>query len=88
MGAKRGGAASSSETTSSILGRQLLDTETVAAALCVTLRHIQRLVSERRIPHVKVGRFVRFDTDELKSWLDGHKVPAERSTPREYMPWG
>jgi len=86
MGAKGARAATSSET-SSAFGRPLLDIEAAAAALCVTPRHIQRLVSERRIPHVKVGRFVRFDPDELKSWLDGHKVPAERSTPREYVPW-
>jgi excisionase family DNA binding protein len=86
MGAKGAGTARSSGT-STALGRPLLDTDAVAAALCVTPRHIQRLVSERRIPHVKVGRFVRFDPDELKSWLDGHKVPAERSTPREYVPW-
>lgn len=85
MGAKGADAASSSET-STELGRQLLDTEAVAAALCVTPRHIQSLVSERRIPHVKVGRFVRFDPDELKSWLEGHKVPAEPSGPREYVP--
>jgi excisionase family DNA binding protein len=86
MGAKGTGAATSRET-SSALRRPLLDTEAVATALCVTPRHIQRLVTERRIPHIKVGRFVRFDPDELKSWLDGHKVPAERSTPREYVPW-
>ena len=86
MGAKSAGAATSRETFSA-LGRPLLDTDAVAAALCVTPRHIQRLVSERRIPHVKVGRFVRFDPDELKSWLKSHTVPAERSTPREYVPW-
>jgi excisionase family DNA binding protein len=86
MGAKRAGAASSRET-SSALGRPLLDTEAVAAALCVTPRHIQRLVSERRIPHVKVGRFVRFDPDEVRSWLERHKVAAERSAPREHAPW-
>ena len=85
MGAKGAGTATSNET--SALGRPLLDIDAVAAALCVTPRHIQRLVSERRIPHVKVGRFVRFDPDELKSWLEGHKVPAERSIPREYAPW-
>jgi excisionase family DNA binding protein len=86
MGAKRAGTASSSETPSA-LSRSLLDTEAVAAALCVTPRHIQRLVSERRIPHIKVGRFVRFDPDELKSWLETHKVAVERSAPREYAPW-
>ena len=34
----------------------LLDTDTVAQVLGVTRRHVQRLVSERRIPFIKVGR--------------------------------
>jgi excisionase family DNA binding protein len=57
----------------------LLDTDAVAAALCVTPRHIQRLVSERRIPHVKVGRFVRFDPDELRTGSRGTRwLPSAR----------
>lgn len=45
----------------SLLRGPLLDIGAVAEALGVTPRHIQRLVSERRIPFLKVGRFVRFD---------------------------
>jgi len=39
----------------------LLDIHAVAQALGITSRHVQRLVAERRIPFLKVGRFVRFD---------------------------
>jgi excisionase family DNA binding protein len=48
----------------------LIDIYGVAAVLGVTPRHIQRLVAERRIPYLKVGRFVRFDRAELDVWLD------------------
>jgi excisionase family DNA binding protein len=65
----------------------LLDIDTVAQALGVTRRHVQRLVSERRIPFIKVGRFVRFDPASLNVWLDGQRVEPERGTPREYAPW-
>jgi hypothetical protein len=36
---------------------QLLDMATVAATMATSVRHIQRLVSERRIPYLKVGAF-------------------------------
>jgi excisionase family DNA binding protein len=59
----------------------LLDVDTVAQALAVRRRHVQRLVSERRIPFIKVGRFVRFDPASLNVWLDGRRVEPERETP-------
>ena len=63
----------------------LLDTEAVAEALGVTPRHVRRLIAERRIPFVKVGRFVRFDPGALDMWVDqqtvevkrGHRLPAQ-----------
>jgi excisionase family DNA binding protein len=53
-----------------LLTSPLLDIHGVAEVLGVTPRHIQRLVAERRIPYLKVGRFVRFDPAELSVWLD------------------
>jgi len=60
----------------------LIDIHAVAEVLCVTPRHIQRLVAERRIPYLKVGRFVRFDPGELDVWLEGQRVEVQRSTCR------
>ncbi|NMB74972.1 MAG: helix-turn-helix domain-containing protein [Myxococcales bacterium] len=35
-------------------------------------------VSERRIPHIRLGRrAVRFGTDELIAWLEAHRVQPE-----------
>lgn len=56
----------------------LLDVDGVAEALGVTSRHIRRLVAERRIPFIKVGKFVRFDPGELDVWLDQHRVELRR----------
>lgn len=56
----------------------LLDTDAVAAVLAITPRHVRRLVAERRIPFVKVGRFVRFDPGELDVWLDQQRVDVVR----------
>jgi excisionase family DNA binding protein len=62
----------------SALASPLLDIHGVAEVLTVTPRHIQRLVAERRIPYVKVGRFVRFDRAELSVWLDQQRVGTTR----------
>jgi excisionase family DNA binding protein len=40
---------------------ELIDITTLADRLGDSVRHIRRLVAERRIPYLKVGRFVRFD---------------------------
>jgi hypothetical protein len=35
---------------------------------------VRRLADERRIPIVKVGRFVRFDAHEVEHWIDDHRI--------------
>src|SRR5208282_6724886 len=56
---------------------ELLDQRHLAERLQITERHVRRLVAERRIPFVKVGRFVRFDPEEIAAWIDGQRVPTE-----------
>jgi excisionase family DNA binding protein len=53
-----------------------LDIVAVAERLGVTQRHVRRLVAERRIPYVKVGRFVRFDPADITDWIRAARVPA------------
>ncbi|GEK86806.1 helix-turn-helix domain-containing protein [Microbacterium aerolatum] len=38
-----------------------------------TLRH---LVSTRRIPYIKVGRYLRFRPADLQTWLDENTRPV------------
>ena len=52
----------------------LLTMDQVACRLGTSLRHVRRLVAERRIPIVKVGRFVRFDAHAVEHWVDDHRV--------------
>jgi excisionase family DNA binding protein len=65
----------------------LLDAAGVALALGTTRRHVQRLVTERRIPFVKVGRFVRFDPAELELWLDAQRVGTVSRPSRYGSTW-
>jgi len=56
----------------------LLDIPTLAEHLGVTERHIRRLVFDKRIPYVKVGRLVRFDPVEIAAWIDGSRSATSR----------
>ena len=53
---------------------RLLDIGEVADHLGVSVRHVRRLVAERRIPFVKWGHLLRFDPDELAAWIDDSRV--------------
>lgn len=48
---------------------RLVDINTLARHLGVNVRHIRRLVAERRIPYIKWGHLLRFDPDEVADWL-------------------
>ena len=56
--------------------RPLIDINEVAARLGVEVRHVRRLVHERRIPFVKWGHLLRFDPDEIEAWIDHSRKPA------------
>ena len=48
----------------------LIDIEAVACRLGVPVRHVRRLVAERRIPFLKWSHLLRFDPAEIEVWLD------------------
>lgn len=54
----------------------LLDIAQVAERLGVQVRHVRRLVHERRIPFVKWGHLLRFDAGEIEEWVDRARRPA------------
>lgn len=56
--------------------KTLLDVPAAAARLGVTERWIRRAVAERRLPFVKVGRYVRFRPDDLDRYIAAQLVPA------------
>ena len=56
---------------------RLLSITAVAQRLGVQVRHVRRLVHERRIPYIKWGHLLRFDPADIDTWID-----AYRSTPR------
>lgn len=49
----------------------LLDAAGAAELLGVPESWIRSQARAERIPHLRLGRYVRFDRDELGAWLDG-----------------
>ena len=55
----------------------LLDVNELAQHLGVNVRHVRRLVAERRIPFIKWGHLLRFDPDEIVDWLEYNRRRIE-----------
>ena len=57
--------------------------EAAAERLGVTPRLVRRLVTERRIGFVRVGKFIRLRQEDLDAYLDEHfEPPLDRRTSR------
>lgn len=52
----------------------LIDVDEAARMLGTSARHIRRLVAERRLPHVKVGHYLRFRPEDLDAFIDASYV--------------
>ena len=63
------------KTTGGNIQTELVDIAWVARRLGVKVRHVRRLVSERRIPFVKWGHLLRFEPTEIEAWIDGSRWP-------------
>ena len=55
--------------------RRLVDIDGAADRLGVPVRHVRRLVAERRIPYIKWGSRLHFDPVEIDAWIQRHRVP-------------
>ena len=55
----------------------LVDVAGLAERLGVSERFVRRLVSERRVPFHKIGKFVRFDAVEIDVWIAERRVDVE-----------
>ncbi|MGW1994094.1 excisionase family DNA-binding protein [Embleya sp. NPDC001921] len=68
------------------LKTKLLTVPQAAERLNVGERYIRRLIAERRITFVRVGRYVRIPDEVLDAFLAAGTV--EPRMPRAARPWG
>ena len=59
-----------------------------AQLLRVEPRYVYRLVNERRIPHLKLGHYLRFDATEIDGWLRASQRPVTPHAKAVYLPVG
>ena len=56
--------------------QNLLDIDGAAERMNVAPRMIRRLVAQRRISYLKIGKFVRFEPAALDEWIYEQYVKA------------
>jgi len=59
--------------------RQLLTAEQVAEFLRLSTWQIYELARRGEIPHVRIGRVVRFRSDTLDEWTRAGGIPGHKS---------
>lgn len=52
----------------------LLDIAQAAERLNVTPRFVRRLIAERRIDYLKIGKFIRFHPTDLDTWIEHQRI--------------
>ena len=62
------------EAQSGLFTRRLVGIKEVASYVGLSVHTVYAMVSQRRIPFVKVGRLTKFDMRELDSWIRKHSV--------------
>ncbi len=60
----------------------LLDARQAAVLLNVPESWLRAEARANRVPNVRLGRYVRFERDELLVWLDGRRHGPRRSPAR------
>jgi len=57
----------------------LVDIQTVSQSFGISMRQVRRFVAEGQIPFVRVGHLIRFDTDELREWIDVRRAGSVKT---------
>jgi excisionase family DNA binding protein len=64
----------------------LVDVAAVAELLLVPQSWVREQVRSGAIPHVRLGRYVRFDVDDVQAWVDACKQPGRTVSFRSVAP--
>ncbi len=58
---------------------RLMGIDQVASYIGLSHHTVYKFVSQRKIPHVKLGKLVKFDRLEIDKWIASHSVKVRRS---------
>lgn len=65
---------------------RLLDAPELAALLNVPASWVRESVRSGAIPHVRLGRYVRFELADVEAWLEECKQPGRSVVLRRHNP--
>lgn len=57
-----------------MIENKLLNVEELSRYLNVPLPTLYTWTHQRKIPHIKMGRSLRFDRTEIEGWIESRKV--------------
>ena len=57
---------------------QLMTVEQAGEYLGTGERFVRRLITERRISYIKIGKYVRFERSTLEAFVDAGRVHSQR----------
>ncbi len=60
--------------------KQALRVRDVATLLCVTPQHIYKMAASGALPSLRIAGAVRFDPQELASWLREQRTPKHNDS--------
>ena len=56
----------------------LLSLSEAAASLAISERKLWGMTANHEIPHIRLGRCLRFSVKDLERWIDEHKEGGEQ----------
>ena len=62
------------------MNRRLLNIREVADYTGLSPHTLYKMVSQRRVPHVKLGSALRFDPEKLDQWIEQNNVVLRFAT--------
>jgi excisionase family DNA binding protein len=66
-----------------VMSDRLVDAQVVADRLAVPVSWVREQTRSGAIPHLRLGRYVRFDLDDVDAWLAGCKQAGRPVTLRQ-----
>lgn len=57
--------------------KRFLNADQLSELLGVRKDTLYRFVSQRRIPHIKIGRRTRFNPEKIMEWIEANSVAAK-----------
>jgi excisionase family DNA binding protein len=56
--------------------KRFLSVRELASFLNISSDFIYMMVEQKRVPHIRLGRAIRFDIKRLESWINDNSVEA------------